>query len=238
MKYTILLLILLFSSILLFSQKSAKQYVGLAIGPSFPVGNYSETNISDSTSGFAKTGIALEFTYSYRLTQNLGFQAIINYGSNGLDYKSYQSQLEEAHPGYTAVVEVSRNWSSGGIMVGPFLTLPISNQLSWDVKGLFGVYNAYSPGFIIYASDSLNLAAPPDEFIRQSANAISYGYLISTGFKYKLSNYYLLLFADYISSPLKFNNASGWDWNSEPYKASFNQDISFVTITLGLGYFF
>ena len=89
----IIFLLLLFSSNLLFAQK---QYVALAIGPSFPSGKYSETNLSDSTSGFAKTGIAVEFTYAYNFTHYFGLQAIINYGSNPFDFKSYQNQLDMA----------------------------------------------------------------------------------------------------------------------------------------------
>jgi len=237
MKIRILILLLILGN-LLFAQKNPKQYIGLAIGPSFPTGQYAATNLSDSTSGFAKTGIAAEFTYSYRITHNIGFQAIINYSGNSVDYQSFKSQLQSTNPGYAISVEIDRNWSSAGIMVGPFLTLPISDELSWDIKGLFGVYSAYSPAYIIYARDSLDLNAPPSEFTKQPTKAISYSYLISTGIKYKLSDYYILLFADYVGSPLQFSDAAGWKWNSEPYSTSFKQNINFFTLTIGLGYHF
>jgi hypothetical protein len=228
---------LLVLSNLIFAQSNPKQYVGLAVGPSFPIGQFASAELNDSTSGYAKTGIAIEFTYAYRITHNFGVQAIINYDGNGFDYQNYQNQLQMAHEGYEVIVEVTRNWSSGGIMVGPFLTFPISEKLSWDSKALFGLYSAYSPELTLFVRDTLT-DNKPEEYIRQSANAYSYSYLFSTGFKYKLSKYYVLLFSEYISSPMKFKDASGWDWDSEPYTTTFNKKISYISVTFGLGYFF
>jgi hypothetical protein len=77
-----------------------------------------------------------------------------------------------------------------------------------------------------------------EPYYRNSANAISYSFMIGTGFKYRLSKYYILLFADYFSTKLEFDNVTGWDFNSQPYQTSFKQDIAYFSVTAGVGYWF
>lgn len=230
---TILLIALSFTVI---AQSEPKQYVGLAIGPSFPTGDFSKTVLSDSTSGFAVTGIGIEFTYAYQISRFFGLKAIINYSGNNIDNPNLTNQLLALHPDYSATIEVTKNWRSGGLMVGPYLTFPLSEKLSWDVKGLFGFYNAYSVAFNIYTHN--NVTGEKNQYQRNAGRDFSYAYLVGTGFKYKLTKYYLLLFADYVNSPLQFDNAYGYDWEDEPFTAKVTQNISFVSVTLGLGYFF
>jgi hypothetical protein len=133
-------------------------------------------------------------------------------------------------------VENNLNWRTGGILVGPYLRFPLSSKISWDVRGLIGLYGGRSPRLTIRATTADGEKLP--EYIRQSASAIAFGWQVGTGFKAKFNKYYLLLFADYVSSSLQFNNASGWDWNNEPYRTQFKQEISYVSATIGLGYFF
>ena len=236
-----LLIILLLSSQFLFSQAS-RQYIGLAVGPSFPLSDFRKTDLNDSTSGWAKTGVALEFTYSYRLTHNFGFQGIINYSSNRFDYLRYGDALTEAYslddssPDTSFSAESSSNWSSGGILVGPYLRFPLSESLSWDIKVSVGFFGARSPTAIIYGT--ISSGEKLEDYYRQSGKGYGFAYSLGTGFKYKLPKYYLLLFANYYNSSVKVDNVSGWGWNSEPYITSFKQDISYLSVTFGAGYFF
>ncbi len=236
MRYTLLILLILISQ-LFYAQPARRNYVGLAAGPSFPMGNFKSTQLSDSTSGFAKTGVGVTFNYSYRITHNLGVVAMINYASNGFNYQAYADSLEHIHTTHNVSVSNSSNWSGGGILAGLFLTFPFSDNFSWDVRASFGFYGVYSPQVTINA---VNKDDPNDksEYYREKASAFSYAYSFGTGFKYALSKYYLLVFVDYYASPLTFDNASGWDWDNKPYETSFKQNISTLELTFGLGYFF
>jgi hypothetical protein len=60
--------------------------------------------------------------------------------------------------------------------------------------------------------------------------------MLGTGLKYRMESYYILLYGDYVSSSLKFKNASGWDWDNEPYTTTFSQKINYMSITIGVGY--
>jgi hypothetical protein len=222
--------------------QSDRQYISLCAGPSFPLKDFAKMDLGDSTSGWAKTGVALEFTYAYRLTHNIGVQGKISYSSNKFDNFSYEDALtevysrnpENADTSFSSVS--SKNWSSGGFMAGPYIRFPFSESLSWDVKALIGLFGVSSPELII--NGSIDNGEELKEYYRQSGRGYAFAYSLGTGFKYKLSSYYIVFFVDYFESKLKINNVSGWDWDSEPYNDSIKQDVSYLSVTLGLGYYF
>ncbi len=230
-----LLIVLLFISQFTFAQNSSRQMIGLSVGPSFPLQDFKKAALDDSTSGFAKTGVSLEFNYTYRVTHNFGIQLLINYSSNKMDNIKYKNALESAHPDYGVSVESTKNWSSGGLFIGPYLRFPLTSKLSWDIRALGGYFGAYSPSITIRTTkkDDLNVKG---EYYVNTTRANNFAYMVGTGFKYKVNSYYILLFSDFTSSNLKFNNSTGWDWDSQPYTTSFNQKIDYLTITVGLGY--
>ncbi len=235
MKKIVLFITMLFLVGSLWSQSSRKQYLGLSIGPSFALSDFAKTDLNDSTSGFAKTGVALNFTYAYRLSHNFGFQFMVDYSSNKLDTDKYADELMLANPTYSVQVESSQNWSSGGLFGGPFLRFPIGDYFSLDVRGLIGYYGSYSPKATIYAS-SIENQGQKATYYRETSRAYGFGYLLGAGVKYRVSNYYITLFADYVGSDLNFKNGSGWDWNDEPYKTTFSQKINYLSVAIGLAY--
>lgn len=231
-----LIIALLFLTQIAFGQSVNRQYVGLSIGPSFPLADFSKTVLSDSTSGFAKTGVALNFSYAYRLTHNFGLQLIINYSSNKIDNIAYKNALEAMHPNYGVSIESTKNWSSGGIFLGPYLRFPITNNLSWDFRALGGYFGSYSPNITVRTTNKNDLNDKGEYYIVDS-RASNFGYVLGTGFKYRVkSTYYILLSGDYVNSTLKFKDVSGWDWDGEPYNTEFSQNISYFTATIGVGY--
>ncbi len=230
-----LVIVLLFISQLSFGQSINRQNVGLSIGASFPISDFKKAVLSDSTSGFAKTGIALSFNYAYRFTHNFGVALIINYSGNSLDDGSYKNQLETAHPDYGVSVESTDSWTSGGLFLGPYLRFPLTKKLSWDVRALAGYFGSYSPRVLIRTT-KIDDPSDKGEYYIERAKANGFGYVLGTGFKYKVSSYYVLLFGDFVSSKLEFKDAVSWDWDKQPYSTSFNQKIDYLTITVGIGY--
>ncbi|MFK5855052.1 MAG: outer membrane beta-barrel protein [Bacteroidota bacterium] len=230
-----ILIAILFISQFSFGQSVNRQYIGLSVGPSFPLGDFKKAVLADSTSGFAKTGIALSFDYAYRFTHNFGMMIVINYSGNSIDNISYKDQLEDAHPGYGVSVESTYNWSSGGIFLGPYLRFPLTSKLSWDIRALGGYFNSYSPRVLIRTTkiDDPNVKG---EYYIERSRANNFGYMLGTGFKYKVNSYYVLLFGDYVSSSLDFKNATGWDWDGKPFLDSFSQKVDYITLTIGVGY--
>lgn len=219
----------------MFAQTSDRQIVSLSVGMSFPTGDFDKKVLSDSTSGFAKTGIALSFNYAYRVTHNFGVQAVVSYSSNKIDRTEYKSQLEYSHPDYTVSVESTKNWSSGGLMVGPYLTFPLTDKLRWDIRALGGYFGVYSPKIILRTT---KIDEPTDKqtFYVNSTKAGDLSYMLGTSLRMNVKSYYVLLCGDYTSSNMKFKDGSGWDWDGLPYENSFERQISYFTVTIGVGY--
>jgi len=235
-------LILFISTVHLVFGQAEKQYISLAVGPSFTLDDFARTDINDSTSGWAKTGVALEFTYAYRLTHNFGLQLQVNYSSNKFDNFAYRDALDAAYnldpdsPDTLFVVESTSNWSNGGLLIGPYLRFPLSESLSWDIRATAGFYGVSSPDITLKAN--ISSGGTLKDYYHKGGRGYAFAYSVGTGFKYALSKYYLMLFANYYKASVKIKDVSGWDWNSEPYETSFKQDISYISVTFGIGYFF
>lgn len=243
MKYN-LLVVFLIIGFLVSGQTTNRNYIGLSVGPSFPMGDFGKSVLTDSSSvfptdgaGFAKTGVAIVVSYAYRITHNFGVQALITYSSNNIDNTKYRNELERLYPEWSVSVESSRGWSGGGIMVGPYLRFPLTDRFSWDLRGLFGFYGASTPRVTVRATLQED-ESQKKEFRRNSGNDFSYCYSFGTGFKYEFNKYYLLIFGDYLFSPLEFNNVGVWDTDEGSYTTSTIQDISYLYVTIGIGYYF
>ena len=149
-----LLFILVLLSAVAFSQTS-KQGISLALGPSFPLSSFKNTDLNDSTSGWAKTGVALEITYTYRFMHNLGLIVQANYSSNKFDNFTYSDALTAAHsidpvtPDTAFVVESNKNWYAGGLLAGPYLSFPFTENLTWDITATAGFYGVGSPNLTV-----------------------------------------------------------------------------------------
>jgi len=236
----IILLSILFLSLTTFSQ-STRQYLGLAIGPSFPLSDFAKADLSDTTSGFAKTGLNLKLIYSYRFTHNFGIQAHFVYNSNSIDNMAISRDAELENPAFSFSTVSSQSWSTGGIYVGPFLRFPFTDDFSWEIRGLIGVAGGYSPQFTIRGTNTET--GEKTEYYREFARTIGFGLSTGTGFKYRINNYLILLNADYYYSDLTFNDVTGWGWTDEqnpngtPYNFSIKQKVSNIAVTIGFAYF-
>lgn len=222
--------------------QSERQFISLAVGPSFTTSDFAKTDLNDSTSGWAKTGVALEFTYAYRLTHNIGLVILGSYSSNKFDVFAYNDALTAAHsldpntPDTSFVAISNKNWSAGGFLAGPYLRIPLSGSLSWDIRATAGFFGAGAPNLTVKGtiSDGETL----EDYYMNGGKGYAFAYSFGTGFKYALSNYYLMVFTQYYKSSINVDNNAGWDWNAEPYELSFKQNISYISLTFGVGYFF
>jgi len=235
MRLKLIIILLICASVL--AAQSNRQFISLSAGPAFSSSDFAKTEINDSTSGWAKTGVAVNVAYAYRFTHNLGIYVTGLFSSNRFDNIAYKNALETLHPEYGVSVESTRNWSCGGLLLGPFIRFPFSDRISWDIRASFGLYAAYSPRITIRTT-LIEDPSQKADYYRESGNAISYAYSFGTGFKYELSKYYILLFVDYLNSPVNIKNASGWDINDEPYLITFKQKVSYIAATIGFGYYF
>jgi len=233
-------IILLFVAIGVYSQ-SSRQYLGLSIGPGFPLSDLAKTNLSDSTSGFAKTGVNFKFVYSYKILHNFGIEANFVFNSFNVDINSFKDELNTSQPKYSFSVESKKAWSTGGIYLGPFLRLPITEKFTWDFRALVGLTGGYSPQFKVRSTHLES--GDKSEYFRETAKTFGVGFAAGTGFKYLFGKYTLMLNADYYYANLNFEDVTGWGWTSEdnitgtPYSINTDQKVSSIAISIGIAYF-
>jgi hypothetical protein len=237
----LLVIIYLLSSFSIIAQTS-RQYVGISVGPSFPLNDFSKSDLGDTTSGFAKTGVNLKVIYSYKLSHNFGLQAHFIFNSNNLDNEALKNEANSNMGDYSFSVESTRPWNSGGIYIAPFLRLPVSDRFTWEIKANIGLSSAYSPQFFIRGTNIES--SEKTEYYREAAKAFGLGLGAGSSFMYMLKKYVISLNFDYYYSNIHFKEVSGWGWTSEdnpkgtPYNISIDQKINSIAVSIGLAYFF
>ncbi len=132
-----------------------KIFIGITIGPSYPVGNFKSFKPNGRTvfagpGVFSKEEIAPKsgarlnlINFGFRVSKYIGF-AVKWYGAaHGVKSNSVAHLVEdnEADAGeYTY-------WSYGGILVGPLVTIPVNEKFEIDFRPLFGTCNIIQPEF-------------------------------------------------------------------------------------------
>lgn len=111
MKKYILILIFIYFGANLFAQTNVnKGFIGIAIGPSFPLGDFAKTGYSSNLINFG-----------YRFGQNFGICASVFYNQNDVNNSSADMW-----------------WGLAGYTVGPMFSLPVKDKFFFDLKAKLG----------------------------------------------------------------------------------------------------
>ena len=243
MKTRTLLFLLLLSAVS-FGQSSRRTSLGVEMGASIPLGRYSSTNagyFDDSLRffpGFAKTGMVIRMVYEHRLSHNFGFQADFIYGYNNVNQEVMGDSLGARIDANLSVM-ASRPWNIGGLMVGPFLRLPFTDEFSFMMRGKIGFVGVYSPEYKVQGTSNADQSNV--EYYQYANKASSFIWSAGAGFQYRLDNYNLNLYGDYFGSDADFIDVTGQDWSANPpvnTKISFRQQVRAISITFGISYVF
>jgi len=244
MKNNILILCLAILPLFSLAQKD-ELLLGLSMGVNYPLGDFASTEYAitgleapDTQGQFAKTGLAFDFSASYRLGYYLGFAGRIMGGTNKTHNSKYTDAINEVldDEGLQSTVS-SKGWGNGGVLVGAYFVLPIHN-LYIDARVMGGYLNLFSPEirYYIYETD----VNDSELFVREKYSAGGFAYDIGLGLKYKFgSNKFLLLNGDYVAAKIVKDHIQ--TLNPFTQKQEYvNMDIDYqnLTLTLGIGYIF
>jgi hypothetical protein len=176
MKRLVLLLSMIAISTSLLAQASARRgFIGMTLGPSIPIGDFA-SKYSDNAGG-ANVGLNISLL-------NLGYTFGGNFGVTALWFGA-------AHEVETNGSAMEATWSYGGLMGGGLYTIPIANQLSFDLKAMAG-----------FVSAKLDI----DNFGNTSANGA--GFDLGAAFRYHFADRWsLLVSADYFTAKPNFEGA-------------------------------
>lgn len=179
---SITILCLCFSQI--FGQNKTNE-LSLSFGPSFPLGDYSNTSLNNKFSGFAKTGQAISINYSRRLKNNLGLEAMLYGQRNPINTSAFANELSKSG-GFTNWTVNEKSWYATSLLLGISKELAISsgkNKISIKPNVLAGVAYAQSPS--IKAESKMNDMYA--KFTQSKSNGFGASILVGTLVSYQLS---------------------------------------------------
>jgi hypothetical protein len=114
-------------------QMNKKFFLALSAGPAFPVGPFASTDTTSTTAGFAKTGVNVNAHFGYQVIENFGLASTFLYANHSLDIAKFGEGIGANH------------WQYYGVVIGPFVTIPVGEKATFNLKALAGITNSNSP---------------------------------------------------------------------------------------------
>ena len=207
-----------------------KGFFGIAVGPALPQGDFRSNSATEPEAGFAQTGFNFNLNFGYKFNENVGLSILWMGSAFPVDGQSLVDALALANPGIQWELEPGP-WATGALMGGLLTTFP-TNQIDIDIRMLAGIASSSSPKISITAFQS---GARVDlEQLRDTSGAFAFN--IGGGFKYYLSKKIALTINfDYFYTKPSFDVITNTS-NATSSNASFDQPISSVNITAGIGF--
>ena len=236
MKKILTLLILLSFSLLAFSQHGS-QHIRLTAGYAMPFKDLANNNLQDNSSGFASGRVHAAVSYDYQLTHNFGI------GLQALYYESRFSERKFANY-YAGLlndtknsVEPTNGWSTGGILLRPYLTLPFSGRFKVDVYGSAGFIGIYSPAYTLRRQSIIPPGPNPVySYYRARSKAFSFAYGMGSRLNFSIAKHGFFISAEYLRSRVHDKDVTGTGWDEKPYEMSITQDMGYMSVNIGYNY--
>lgn len=206
-------------SIYSYSQEK-ESYLDLSFGPSFPIGKYASKNLSDSKSGFAKTGQQVNVSYTYMLNKRFGLSASLYAQRNPVDYDALRNESSTNNnpvPVFTdslvsptappiGITGFSKGWTfkkhawlAASVLIGGIAELPLNTEENFSFIGkvMIGAIGIKSPELDgQYITDSSIARAT-----QTSKSTFGFIYLVRAGMKYDITKKISLIVAlDYVGT--------------------------------------
>jgi hypothetical protein len=180
-------------SISAYSQ-SDNWYFSFSMGGSWPLGTFSNTDITNKESGFAKNGFALLLDATYPLSNHWGFKGMALMSTNPVDRNMLGTKLEkrmnlipitvaEADRPFLSLRANSWMWNS--LLAGPVYTINI-DRVYWDFQVLGGMNVTYLPQQKLIYDKPVNNWYYLDR--NTTVTNVSYGLSAGTAFRFPVTD--------------------------------------------------
>jgi len=230
MKKTLITIIMALCLSYIFGQRGENKNgcISINMGASVPIGEYA-LDEDKSGAGYAKTGAIFDLTFTYKFTKKIGMALMVRGQANSFNEEEQLKSL--ADPNYIITLK-STPWTTSSYLIGLYSEQKLVENLSLYSKVLLGLSNNTSPDLKLTVSDGIATG-----WIKQKpATAMSFGYLINLGLKYDFSKRMALLFnVDYFDTYASFKDVETTYSNLPPSDFNFEQQITTINVSLGLG---
>lgn len=202
-------------------------------GIAFPLKDLGKGIVSENNSGMASTGYHIEVGYNHLFTELFGVKlATFYYGSRYSRHKFYNfysGMLGDA----TRSVESTQGWSMTGLLLKPFIFLPVGDKFHLEVNGTAGFLAFYTPKYqIITQSFIPHSNSTPSYYYRNQGkgNSFAYGAGSRLVFSFKKMDWFVS--ADLFYSKIKYT-ASGINGSNNSYSFLNNMNIGYFSVNIG-----
>ncbi len=230
-----------------YSQSSQdKEHFSLSIGPSFPIGDYANKDVSSKSSGIAKTGQVINIAYTRLLQKQSGIAVTVHGQRNPVNTKTFENYLDNT--GFPNWKMEKASWLFSSLLFGGYCQFPVagSGGVLFTTKATIGAVYAKSPEL-----NGASKSSTHSGLIEQtSVSAFGLSYLLNAGINYHLNNkIFLLGEAEYFGTPkLKFKNvkstfrsatftSNGFPISAQEQSSTTDgkQAISSINLNFGIG---
>jgi len=209
-------------------------YIALSIGAGIPHGNYALYDLTNTASGFAKTGFNAGISLAKVLWRRMGVSVMYRYQNNKIDEADLLSQTTAKYPNITWSITTTP-WRVNTFMVGYYSSYPLdnTNKVFLDLKFMLGAVKVNSPELDLTGSQS-GATATANTGI---STAVSFAYCAGFGFKFDVDkDICILLHADYLQANPQFTNVPITSSTGNSTTQIFTQNISIISISTGVAF--
>lgn len=198
-----------------------------------PLGAFASTELNNDDAGYATTGLSIDLSFGYKLSERIGLAALIRSQAHGVDAQALADQI--VIPGYTVTVETG-SYALGGLFFGGYSSFPISGKLDLDARFLVGYTSTSSPTLDVrYSAIGVGDVLT---YKQTSSTGGAFAYNIGAGLRWNVGRKICLLWMlDYMATnpefEFDFTNIDG-----TTTRRKYDQPISTFNSSISLGYRF
>lgn len=228
--YPIIIAILLFT--ISHAQKD-KGSLNVQLGFSLPDGDYASKSIEKEEAGFALSGVNFDISYSRLIEEKeFGYSFTLRAQTNPIDVKTITEIFSDTFPFNDITVE-SEKFEIGSFLVGGFYSMGLNEKTFLNLQLKMGFSNSKSPSLYALIEDYEHSFWSKQE----SADAISFAYLVGARLNYSLNpKLYLLSTIDYFGTKPEFSNVEVTSSDGSLNKTTFEQPITAFNLGVGVGF--
>jgi hypothetical protein len=219
----------------------------LSMGKVFPIGKFSNSDITSKQSGYAQSGFTLNIDGDYFLHNRIAVSLRFNFGNAPINQSEFRKYLNNELSDYikeTDTVQYNINyWQWASPMIGLKYNYPIVINKFYFEAGLFsGISLVQIPDQNLYFNDTKNKRIVVSQNVGKTD--ITFPLAINTGLRYRINpRMQFKLNAEFFTAKTSIEHVSYFQVEkstaqNEIEKYSFNVPIQTLNLSAGLVYNF
>ncbi len=225
-----------------------KLSIGLSVGTTIPLQNFGDkTNNPDTThfNGYANTGIHFNATFGYKFSKYVGAMVMAGGSINSFNTTSFTA----ANGGFGGATTSAKSHYVGQYLMGPYLSVPIGNKFSVEVRALVGLVTSSYPKIIESTSGSFGTYSYGFSSQTKINSAAAFGFSAGVGVKYMVADHFgMTLNAAYAGSNMGYKGYTSTT-TTTPFTGTTTSNVTdnttkrtmsigMINITAGVAYCF